>query len=65
MIQYHIYIICNFKPWGQNQGVTLQVSYFHILRQNNILAEKMANKGVKNKIGEISIKDQILHTHVP
>ena len=43
----------------------LQVTYYHILRQNNSLADKMANKGVKNKIGIVSIGDQVFQTRVP
>ena len=43
----------------------LQVTYYHILRQKNSLAEKMANKGVKNKIAFVSIRDQTFLKHVP
>ena len=43
----------------------LQVTYFHNLRHNNSLVDKMENKGVKNKIGIVSIREQTLHMHVP
>ena len=43
----------------------LQVTYYHILRQNNSMADKMANKGVKNKLGIVSIRDKTYYKHVP
>ena len=57
---------CN-RLYNQIIGMisNLQVTYYHILRQKNSLAEKMDNKGVKNKIGIVSIRDQTLLKHVP
>ena len=43
---------------------SLEISYYHILRKNNSLADKMANKGVKNKIGIVSIREQVFLKHV-
>ena len=48
-----------------NMSSNLQISYYYILMQNNNLADKMANKGVKNKIGIVSIRDQVYQKHVP
>ena len=46
-------------------STTLHVTYYHILRKNNGLVDKMANHGVKNKLGIVSIRDQNHHKHVP
>ena len=44
----------------------LQATYFHILRGNNTTTDKLANQGVKNKLGIVSIKGQSnTHKHVP
>ena len=43
----------------------LQVTYYHILRKNNSMADKMANKGVKNKLGIVSIREKTYYKHVP
>ena len=44
---------------------TLHVIYYHILRKNNGLADKMADQGVKNKLGIVSIRDKHHHKYVP
>ena len=43
----------------------LEVIYFHILQKNNGLANNMENRGVKNKMGIVSIRDQNHFKHVP
>ena len=56
-------IICNHI---HRNNPDLQATYFHILRGNNAIAEKLANQGFKNNLGLISIKGQpTYHKHVP
>ena len=44
----------------------LQATYFHILKGNNTIANKLTNQGVKNKLGIVSIRCQPnFQNHVP
>ena len=36
----------------------LQDTYFHILRGNNTIVDKLANQGVENNLGMVSIMGQ-------
>ena len=43
----------------------LHASYYHILRGNNVIADKLANQGVTNRLGLVYIKGhQNYHKHV-
>ena len=44
----------------------LQATYYHILIFNNATVDNLANQGVKNNLGLVSIKGQhTYHKHVP
>ena len=46
-------------------NTTLHTTYYHILRKNNAFADKMANKGTKNNLGIVSIRDQQHYKYLP
>ena len=45
-------------------NTTLNATYYHILRKNNAFADKMENKGTKNNLGIVSIRDQQHYKYV-